>query len=227
MSEEKAPTTRLDRKIARRVRKAERRAELHGVRSIPVSGARLLLVAAIAVIVVAAAWWVNSSIENATSKPSSETTQATPSASSTIPAPTPTVTPSPDPNAVDREDPEAIARAWAEAYLVRVDPTDQGWKNTLYDFTAVSVVNQLTLQAFESEQILDGKAPTTLTGFEISDPAPDGVKNTPVRWSHTVTVNVTGEDASVSTIAFAIIMIHTRDGWQITSVEELSLAVTP
>ncbi|MBW8764528.1 MAG: hypothetical protein JF592_18440 [Microbacterium sp.] len=229
MREKKAPkerTTRLDRKIARKARKYQKRAELHAAQRTPVSGGRLLMVGLAVVVLAAGAWWVNSLFQNAKPNPAPIATHsATPSAT---PEPTPGETPGEGGTAtLDREDPEAVVQTWAEAYLQREEPFDTSWMDVLYEFTSAPVVSQLSLQAFGPEQILDGKAPTTLGTVEITEPAPDAEKNTPVRWSRTVTTHVTGADGSVSVIAFGIVMIHTREGWEITSVEEISLTVTP
>lgn len=232
MMAEKAPkerTTRLDRKIARRARRSQKRADLREAQRTPVSGGRLLLIGLAVVALAAGAWWVNSLFQNAKPNPApiasqSSTPSATPDPTA---APSPTGTPGEGEAAtLDREDPEAVAQTWAEAYLQREEPFETGWMDVLYEFTYAPVVSQLSLQAFGPEQILDGQAPTTLGAVEITAPAPDAEKNTPVRWSRTVTTHVTGADGSVSVIAFAVVMIHTREGWEITSVEELSLTVS-
>lgn len=215
-------TTRLDRKIARKARKYEKRAALAEIQRTPVSGGRLVAVAVAVVAIAAAAWWVNSLFQAGKPNPAPIVSHSA--------TPTPTAEPSPNATSVeggtatlDREDPEAVVQTWATAYLQREEPFDTAWMDVLYDFTSAPVVQQLSLQAFGPEQILDGKAPTTLGAVEITDPAPDAEKNTPVRWSHTVTTHVTGADGSVTVIAFSVVMIHTREGWEITSAEELSV----
>jgi hypothetical protein len=177
-------------------------------------------------VLAAAAWWVNSLIQ--AGKPNPAPTSSHSGTPSATPEPTgepsPTATPGEGGGStLDREDPEAVVQTWAEAYLQREEPFDTAWMDVLYEFTSAPVVSQLSLQAFGPEQILDGKAPTTLGAVEITEPAPDAEKNTPVRWSHTVTTHVTGADGSVTVIAFSVVMLHTRDGWEITSVEELSV----
>lgn len=223
---QKERTTRLDRKIARKSRKNEKRAELAAMQRTPYSGGRLLVVVAVAVVVALAAWWVNSLYQAGKPNPGPVASQtATPSATAQPTSePTPGTTPGEGGAAtLDREDPEAVVQTWAKTYLQREEPFDTAWMDVLYDFTSAPVVSQLSLQAFGPEQILDGKAPTTLGTVEITAPAPDAEKNTPVRWSRTVTTHVAGADGSVTVIAFGVVMIHTRDGWEITSVEEISV----
>jgi len=124
---------------------------------------------------------------------------------------------------LDRTEPEAVARAWATAYLVRESAEETEWQQQITPYTMPGVVQQLALQAFQPEQILYGKAPTKVTEITVTDAEADAEKNTPVRWSHNLVVAVKGDDGSTTTITFGLVLVESTDGWAVTSVEEIAV----
>lgn len=131
--------------------------------------------------------------------------------------------PAPKEPKVDRSNPESVARGWATAYLSRPSAEWLDWAQWIDDYTMPAVVKQLQLQAFQPEQILDGKAPTAVTKVEVAPPGADADTNTPVRWSHNLVVTVLSGDGSSTKITFAVVLSDSDAGWTVTQVEEVSV----
>lgn len=130
----------------------------------------------------------------------------------------------PTPPTTDLSGAEETAKAWASGYLERVAEDDNSWRGRIEDITMPGVIEQLSRQAFEPENILHGEAPTRLTDVTISAPEPDAEKNTPVRWSRNLTATVEGAN-STTEVTFGVVLVKGGAGWMVTSVEEISAEV--
>lgn len=115
-----------------------------------------------------------------------------------------------------------VAKAWATAYLQRPSAEDSTWQTKIAPYTMGNVLQQLSGPALKAEGLLyDLGGSTTVKKVEIFDPAPDAEKNTPVRWSHTVTATVAGEKdpKKPAKITFSLVLMDSDEGWMVTSVE--------
>lgn len=118
---------------------------------------------------------------------------------------------------------EAAARQWATDYLARPSAEDTSWKERAAAYTIPTVLEQLDGQAFRSEGILEGQAPTEVTDIAIGA-APEGAEtSTPVRWSRTLTATVQGQSGSTTIVTFGLVLMLGESGWTVTSVEEISV----
>lgn len=144
-----------------------------------------------------------------------ETTPAPDATAAEIPAPT-------EP-AVDLSKPESVAQGWLTAYLSRPAPEWRDWIEWVGPYTMPEILAQVEAQAFFDPSALEGKAPTTVTETRIGEPAADAETNTPIRWSHNVTVDVLSFDGSTTEIVYGLVLAESDSGWIVTKVNEISV----
>lgn len=192
---------------ARRSRRSARRAWTAPAAVAAIAGT----VAAAAVLAVAA------TAPSAPSPAASIPTSTTPAA----PAPTATATPAPSAD-VDVDDPEALARLWAEAFFTRADADVDAWQQTIAPFTSPNLLAQLERSAYVEGTVLEAAASSTVAAIEILPPAADVEVSTPIRWSNTVQVTVVDDVGDEHGLEYSVILFATDDGWTLTDARLLA-----
>lgn len=193
---------------ARRSRRSARRAWTAPVAAIAGT------LAAAAVLAVAA---------TASTAPSAPPPAASTPTSTAPAAPTPTATATPAPSVdVDVDDPEALARLWAEAFFTRADAGDDAWQQTIAPFTSPNLLAQLERSAYVEGTVLEAAASSTVAAIEILPPAADVEVSTPIRWSNTVQVTVVDDVGDEHGLEYSVILFATDDGWTLTDARLLA-----
>lgn len=146
---------------------------------------------------------------------------SSPAPTATEPTPTPPAAPSstadgPSAAPVSVDDPEVLARTWAEAFFTRAAPTDDAWQQTIAPFTSPDLLAQLAHSAYVEGTALEAVTSTTVTAIEIHPQAADAEVSTPIRWSHTVQVSVVDEVGAEHRLEYSVIIFATDDGWLLT-----------
>lgn len=178
-------------------------------------------VAAIAGTVVAAV--VLAVAATASTTPSTPAPATSTPASTTPAAPAPTATASPAPSVdVNADDPEALARLWAEAFFTRTDVTDDAWQQTIAPFASPNLLAQLERSAYVEGTALAAASSSTVVAIEILPPAADAEVSTPIRWSNTVQVTVVDDVGDEHGLEYSVILFATDDGWILTDARLLA-----
>jgi hypothetical protein len=155
--------------------------------------------------------------------------QATPFGGSGVATPEPTTAegasiPDPTEPAVDLDNPESVAQAFLTAYLSRPNAEWDTWTEWVSGYAMPEIIEQLRAQMFFHPGLLEGKPPTAVAALRIGEPEADAETNTPIRWSHTVAVDVLSADGSTTTVSYGLVLADSDAGWIVTSVAEVTAA---
>ena len=117
------------------------------------------------------------------------------------PTPTPTRTvfppPTPPPNAtVDLGDPEAVAVAWANEYFTRPTGKDETVMTRIDPYISETLRDYMRTDEynFDKKGYFDGSEGTKVLNVSVTPQDGSVGRDTPIRWSRTVTVTVQGLD---------------------------------
>jgi hypothetical protein len=132
----------------------------------------------------------------------------------------------PDPTepVVDLTNPESVAQGFLTAYLARPDAEWDTWTEWVSGYTMPEIVEQVRTQVFFHPGVLEEKPPTAVTALRIGEPEADAETNTPIRWSHTIAVDVLSADGTTTTVNFGLVLANSDAGWIVTSVAEVAAA---
>jgi hypothetical protein len=155
--------------------------------------------------------------------------QATPFGGSGDATPEPTTAagqsiPEPTEPVVDLTNPESVAQAFLTAYLSRPNAEWDTWTQWVSGYTMPEIIEQLRSQMFFHPGLLEGKPPTAVAALRIGEPEADAETNTPIRWSHTIAVDVLSADGSTTTVSYGLVLADSDAGWIVTSVAEVTAA---
>lgn len=117
---------------------------------------------------------------------------------------------------VNSNDQKSVAEGFAKSYLARKDGDDQ-WK----DWTGELTNQELKKYLSDAKTPIDSRGDTSVTDVKISDkPFDDAPKDTPIRWSRTVTATVATSQGSTLEIGYQVTMMRGDSGWQLTDAVE-------
>lgn len=128
----------------------------------------------------------------------------------------------PEEPAINPQDPQSVAEGWAVAYLSRPRSDWEGWRRWVQPHITEQLAEQLThpVEGTAEMQTLDA-APTRVTGVAVSAPQNDADTNTPIRWSHTLSVTVRTTTSSTVVLVYGVVAEQADAGWMITTVQQL------
>lgn len=127
---------------------------------------------------------------------------------------------------VDRDNPKSVAESFAIAYLSRPSSTWDGWQRWVSAYTLSDLVDRLEspTEGAADEQLLSAGKPTRVSAVSFSAPNASLPKNTPIRWSRTLTATVETENGPSTKLVYGVVESSTDDGWTITSVVQQGTA---
>lgn len=143
----------------------------------------------------------------------------------TLEAAAPVVIPTPTKPEADSAKPEPVATAWAEAYFSRPDGTWEEWATWAEPWVAPELLAYMATDEFNERGALDGKQPSQVIDVRFSPADGSTGRDTPVRWSRTLDIDVQTEDGRVTTVTYIIEENLTQSGWQIVNAEKKSWTV--
>lgn len=143
-----------------------------------------------------------------------------PEAGQTLAPVEPVDIPAPVKPEADTAKPEPVARAWAQAFFSRPDGSWNEWETWAADWVAPELLAFMATDEFNERGALDGKQASQVTDVRVSPSDGSAGRDTPVRWSRTLEIDVQTADGRVTTVTYIIEENLTQNGWQIVNAEK-------
>lgn len=141
-----------------------------------------------------------------TATPEAASTGEATTAAPTIQAPTPP----------DEQDVEEVAQFWLLTYATRSSDSDTTWMDEVEPYTGSEL--QRMLGDIEDKALAD-RQPTQATKVEIGDNVSAWGPDTPLRWSHEMTLTFTDAQGQSYLAIYRVGANLTGEGWVVTSAE--------